>query len=104
MGISGSWDRRVSRKDFLSLGGLSTAALVFGAGEASAQSSGGSAGYGPLVSDPGGMLDLPRGFQYRVISEEGSRLSSGSPFRETTTAWRPSGATAAPPSWSATTS
>ena len=79
MGISGNWDRRVSRKNFLSLGGLGTAALIFGAGEASARPRGGSAGYGPLVSDPGGMLDLPRGFQYRVISEEGSTLSSGAP-------------------------
>jgi len=37
----------------------------------------GSAGYGELVPDPGGLIDLPRGFQYRIISEEGSPLSSG---------------------------
>jgi len=30
------------------------------------------------VSDRGGMLDLPPGFQYRVLSEEGGRLSDGS--------------------------
>jgi secreted PhoX family phosphatase len=35
--------------------------------------------FGPLVEDPGGILDLPRGFQYRVLSEEGARLSSGQP-------------------------
>jgi uncharacterized protein len=37
----------------------------------------GSAGYGELVPDPGGLIDLPKGFQYRIISEEGSPLSSG---------------------------
>ena len=37
----------------------------------------GSAGYGPLVEDPGGIPDLPSGFQYRVISEEGTPLFSG---------------------------
>ncbi len=29
--------------------------------------------------DPGGILDLPRGSQYRVISAEGGRLSNGAP-------------------------
>jgi secreted PhoX family phosphatase len=36
-----------------------------------------SARFGPTVPDPGGLLDLPRGFQYRVISAEGSFLSNG---------------------------
>ena len=27
-----------------------------------------AAGYGPLVPDPRGMLDLPLGFQYRMFS------------------------------------
>ena len=39
----------------------------------------GSAGYGELVQDPGGVLDLPAGFQYRVISEQGTTLSNGAP-------------------------
>ncbi len=30
-----------------------------------------------LAPDRGGMLDLPPGFQYRVLSEEGGRLSNG---------------------------
>ena len=29
--------------------------------------------------DPGGLLDLPPGFQYRVLSEEGSTLRNGAP-------------------------
>ena len=36
--------------------------------------------YGPLVEDPGGVLDLPEGFQYRIISEEGSALRGGAPI------------------------
>ena len=33
--------------------------------------------FGPTLPDPGGLLDLPRGFQYRVLSAEGSFLSNG---------------------------
>ena len=76
MGISGNWDRRVSRRAFLGLGGMSAAALMLGTEGALSQTSG-SAGYGALVPDPGGLIDLPRGFQYRIFSEEGSPLSSG---------------------------
>ena len=36
-----------------------------------------SIGYGPLVTDPKGLLDLPRGFSYRIISEEGNEMSDG---------------------------
>ncbi|MDT9684182.1 DUF839 domain-containing protein [Streptomyces sp. TRM76323] len=35
------------------------------------------AGYGPLVPDPDGLLDLPEGFSYRVLSREGRPLRSG---------------------------
>ncbi|MGA4846019.1 PhoX family protein [Streptomyces sp. G5(2025)] len=37
----------------------------------------GKAGYGPLVPDPKGLLDLPRGFRYKVLSREGDALRSG---------------------------
>ncbi|MDM7326058.1 MAG: DUF839 domain-containing protein [Thermosynechococcus sp. Uc] len=36
-------------------------------------------GFGPLVKDPKGLLDLPAGFQYRVFSKLGDRLSDGTP-------------------------
>lgn len=55
---------------------MSAAALVLGSRAGLSQTSG-SAGYGELVPDPGGVIDLPRGFQYRMISEEGTPLSSG---------------------------
>ncbi|MFD3640810.1 alkaline phosphatase PhoX [Streptomyces griseus] len=34
-------------------------------------------GYGPLVPDSDGLLDLPKGFRYRVLSREGDPLRSG---------------------------
>ncbi|MFK7865742.1 MAG: alkaline phosphatase PhoX [Pseudohongiellaceae bacterium] len=34
-------------------------------------------GYGPLKSDPDGILDLPEGFQYRVLSRLGDTMSDG---------------------------
>lgn len=34
-------------------------------------------GYGPLVADPSGLLDLPEGFSYRIISRSGGRMSDG---------------------------
>ncbi|MCG7527858.1 PhoX family protein [Streptomyces sp. OfavH-34-F] len=37
----------------------------------------GHGGYGPLVPDPDGLLDLPKGFRYRVLSREGDPLRSG---------------------------
>ncbi|MGW4440552.1 alkaline phosphatase PhoX [Streptomyces sp. NPDC004596] len=37
----------------------------------------GDTGYGPLVPDPHGLLDLPKGFRYTVLSREGDRLRSG---------------------------
>lgn len=46
------------------------------AGTAAAQELGHS-GYGPLVPDPKGLLDLPKGFRYRVLSREGDPLRSG---------------------------
>lgn len=35
------------------------------------------AGYGPLQADPAGVLDLPEGFSYRVISRLGVAMSDG---------------------------
>lgn len=38
----------------------------------------GFGGYGPLVPDPNGILDLPNGFHYKIISKEGELMSNGS--------------------------
>ena len=33
--------------------------------------------YGPLVNDPGGYLDLPKGFSYKIISRAGDKMTDG---------------------------
>ena len=72
MGVTGNWDRRLSRWAFIGLGGTSAAALLLNQGRVSAH-----AGFGDTVPDPGSVIDLPADFQYRIISPEGSLLSSG---------------------------
>lgn len=37
----------------------------------------GALGYGPIISDPAGLIDLPEGFSYRVISQFGEKMSDG---------------------------
>jgi secreted PhoX family phosphatase len=80
----------MKRRDLLKIGGMGAVAVTLGsafpatmnAKEAFTKSKGtkgGFAGYGNLVKDPGGLLDLPRGFQYRIISQEGTKLSNGAP-------------------------
>lgn len=34
-------------------------------------------GYGPLLPDPAGVIELPHGFRYRVLSREGDALTDG---------------------------
>lgn len=75
--------RPISRRTFLGLGTMSTAALALGscAPAPDRRKPGGDPiRYGPLVEDPGGVLDLPKGFQYRIISEEGTALKGGAPI------------------------
>ncbi|MBM7553513.1 alkaline phosphatase PhoX [Thalassobacillus pellis] len=83
-------NKHLNRRDFLKVGGMSTAAIALGStglfsfSDSKALASPKNSkrafgGYGPLVKDPGGIMDLPRGFQYRIISEEGGKLSDGRP-------------------------
>lgn len=44
---------------------------------ARAASGGGFSGYGALVPDPAGLLDLPPGFSYRVLSRLGDAMDDG---------------------------
>lgn len=62
--------------------GKSAAALAFAglanhAGAALARSGGGAHGYGALVPDPAGLIDLPPGFSYRVVSAFGQPMDDG---------------------------
>ena len=83
----GRGPRRFDRRTFLRLASGGTAALALGATGALRSPSAASGaqertngGFGELAPDPGGVLDLPRGFQYRIISpEEGGKLSNGAP-------------------------
>ncbi|GGT98135.1 alkaline phosphatase PhoX [Streptomyces lateritius] len=70
-----------TRRQILSRTGASVAGIAFSgafselfAGSAAAST---GAGYGPLVPDPAGLLDLPAGFRYKVLSREGDPLRSG---------------------------
>lgn len=72
----------VSRRTFLS---ATATSIAFGAFAARAQDGASPAetylnevtGYGPLVTDPKGMIDLPAGFHYRVIAQVGQTMSDG---------------------------
>ena len=44
---------------------------------AAAGAEGIGAGYGPLLPDAGGVLHLPEGFSYRVLSRTGDAMSDG---------------------------
>ncbi len=83
----------MDRRNFLKMGGMTTAALALGTtglltlggkdkvlAASSSRARGSFGGYGPLVKDPGGLMNLPRGFQYRIISEEGKKLTDGRPI------------------------
>lgn len=69
------------RRQFLSATGSAFTALVASgcsvSGTSASAASSGSAGYGPLVPDPEGLLDLPRGFSYRLLSSLGDTMSDG---------------------------
>lgn len=69
-----------TRRQILATGGAAAAIAFTGAFTelfAGTSAARGHAGYGPLVPDPDGLLDLPEGFRYRVLSREGDLLRSG---------------------------
>ena len=72
---------RIDRRSLFSTG---AAALAFGGLARSVAAQEGAEtyvneveGYGPLIADPNGMLDLPRGFSYRILSQGGETMSDG---------------------------
>lgn len=66
------------RRRFLRATGTAFAALAAsGCVRTGLASAGGAASYGPLVPDPQGLIDLPAGFTYRVISKLGDAMSDG---------------------------
>jgi uncharacterized protein len=75
----------LSRRQFFTLAGAGAATAVLAsplkalyAQQAKGQLVRGG-GYGALVPDPNGLLDLPKGFQYRAFSRTGDIMSDGNP-------------------------
>jgi uncharacterized protein len=73
-------DHSLDRRNFakgataLAFSGLAACAPALG----NVRSAGASGGrYGALVPDPNGLLDLPAGFSYRIISSMGDRMDDG---------------------------
>ncbi len=79
------YDSRVAttRRSFIKTGSLFLAAtgslgsVVLSAAPARARPRRCFSGYGELVPDPAGIVDLPAGFRYRVLSRTGEALSDG---------------------------
>ena len=76
----------LSRRQFIGrTAGAGVAVTVAGsvealyAAEPALGTSGPDIGYGPLIEDPAGVLDLPRGFRYRILSREGTVRPDGLP-------------------------
>ncbi len=76
----------ISRRHFLTLAGAGTSSSFILAGLESLyrQSAAISVvkspqvrGYGSLVKDPRGILDLPAGFSYKIVSQSGKQMSDG---------------------------
>ncbi|MEU9294773.1 alkaline phosphatase PhoX [Streptomyces sp. NPDC048266] len=71
-----------TRRQILSRTGASAVGIAFTGAlselfAGSAAAAGSRGGYGPLVPDPAGLLDLPAGFRYKVLSRQGDPLRSG---------------------------
>ena len=76
----------MSRRDVLRAGAVGGLGIVIAgsfealAGPALAHTTRRSAGYGPLVPDPAGLLSLPAGFSYKIVAQSGSTvLETGEP-------------------------
>lgn len=70
--------RMINRRTFTQgLAGAAFAALAACARNPELARAGSPSGLGPLKPDPRGLLDLPEGFSYRVISEVGAPMSDG---------------------------
>lgn len=65
------------RRRFLGATGTAFAALLASGCVLREGGETGDPSYGPLVPDPEGLLDLPRGFSYRVISRLGDAMDDG---------------------------
>jgi secreted PhoX family phosphatase len=74
-------NHQYSRRNFLKISGVASLGfmgLYTFASQAYATSSMKPAkGYGPLLTDPAGVLNLPKGFSYKIISKQGNTMNDG---------------------------
>ena len=68
-----------TRRTFIRNGALTVGAAAIATSPAAGALGAPKRGYGPLVEDPGGLLDLPRGFRYRVVQTIEDTLDDGKP-------------------------
>lgn len=67
-----------SRRDFIKVSSIATLGFMgLSQWVQAAQPKASNAGYGPLVKDPEGVLNLPEGFRYRIISRSGDKMDDG---------------------------
>lgn len=71
-----------SRRDFIKVSGIATLGFMgldqwIKSPVQAATRKSPIAGYGPLVSDPKGILNLPKGFSYKIISRKGEKMDDG---------------------------
>lgn len=67
----------LDRRGFLGATSAAFAALATSGCRASVNPPGAAAPYGPLAPDPDRLLDLPRGFSYRILSQLGDAMDDG---------------------------
>lgn len=77
--VHASTSLATDRRRFLATGSAFAALVASGCQTRGAKGSGleSATGYGPLVPDPQGLIDLPQGFTYRVISKLGDAMDDG---------------------------
>jgi hypothetical protein len=67
----------INRRRFIHTGfGLGAGFLAFGRAAPARRAQSGT-GYGALIPDPDGILDLPEGFSYRILSRAGDMMDDG---------------------------
>lgn len=66
-----------SRRSFIKVSGLATLGFMGLNRWIQASPKLNDAGYGPLIKDPQGILNLPKGFSYKVLSKSGDRMDDG---------------------------
>jgi secreted PhoX family phosphatase len=71
-----------TRRDFLKSSGIATLGFIglqqfIAASAAAGTSVGNQVGYGELIPDPAGIINLPKGFTYKIISRQGDKMNDG---------------------------